>query len=63
VVNMKNSDVPAEKRMQYCHRCARQSSKLVWDEVSRLELCADCHDHLSRRRGVLRKLTTRPSAV
>lgn len=34
----------------YCDRCARRSSKLLFDELSLQELCEDCFNKLTRRR-------------
>ena len=36
----------------YCDRCARRSSKLLFDDLSLQELCEDCFDILTRRRAI-----------
>lgn len=46
---------------QYCDRCARRSSDLVFDDLGLQELCAECRRALARRRMRLTQpLKTRP---
>lgn len=43
--------------VKYCERCARRSLKLSFDDLSLKELCPDCLDRLTHRRGFI----TRPA--
>jgi hypothetical protein len=38
---------------QYCDRCARRVSALVFDDLTLQDLCQDCFDRLKRRRELV----------
>ncbi len=38
--------------LKYCDRCARRSQALLYDDLTRQELCQDCCNRLKRRREV-----------
>jgi len=37
--------------VRYCDRCARRSLALFFDDLTLQELCQECCDRLTRRRG------------
>lgn len=39
--------------IKYCDRCARRSKALFFDDLTLQELCQDCCDRLTRRRGTV----------
>lgn len=58
---MKESSVISNDRqsavIMYCERCARRSVQLCFDDLSRQELCSECLNRLTKRRGFI----TRPA--